>query len=97
MRYGTLPRLLPGFVRNYVLDFEYRIERAVSAFAAASLRDARVLDAGGARENTSTFFVITAIAASILPPATRNGTTVAWTRSPTSWLSLSRTNALTPA
>ena len=56
MRYGTLPRLLPGFVRNYVLDFEYRIERAVSAFEAGLPSGARVLDAGAGKGKYFDFF-----------------------------------------
>jgi SAM-dependent methyltransferase len=40
------PGLLPGPIRRYVLDFETRIERSVTAFAASLPEGARVLDAG---------------------------------------------------
>lgn len=46
MRYGKLQRLLPPFLRRYVLHFETSIERAVAEFAAALPAGARVLDAG---------------------------------------------------
>jgi len=56
MRYGTFPRLLPRFMRNYVLDFECSIERAVSAFAAGLPSGARVLDAGAGEGKYNGFF-----------------------------------------
>ena len=56
MRYGTLQRFLPLFFRNYVLDFEASIERAVSAFAAALPKGARVLDAGAGEGQYNGFF-----------------------------------------
>ena len=56
MRYATLQRFLPLFFRNYVLDFEASIERAVSAFAAALPKGARVLDAGAGEGQYNGFF-----------------------------------------
>jgi SAM-dependent methyltransferase len=46
MRYTSVERFMPGFLRRYVLDFEARIEDAVTAFAAALPEGALVLDAG---------------------------------------------------
>ncbi len=46
MKYGRWARLLPGFLRRWVMDFERRIEDAVGAFAAETPEGARVLDAG---------------------------------------------------
>lgn len=46
MRYGKLQRLLPPFLRRYVLHFETAIDRAVAEFAAGLPVGARVLDAG---------------------------------------------------
>jgi SAM-dependent methyltransferase len=56
MRYGALQRFLPLFLRNYVLDFEASIERAVSEFAAKLPQGARVLDAGAGEGTYSGFF-----------------------------------------
>jgi SAM-dependent methyltransferase len=46
MRYGAFQRLLPSFLRSYVLHFETSIERAVASFAADLPVSSRVLDAG---------------------------------------------------
>jgi SAM-dependent methyltransferase len=46
MRTRTIERLLPGFLRRHILDFEARIEEAVARFAAGLAPGARVLDAG---------------------------------------------------
>ncbi|HEV8130747.1 MAG TPA: class I SAM-dependent methyltransferase, partial [Acidobacteriota bacterium] len=56
MRYGALQRFLPLFLRNYVLNFEASIERAVSEFAAELPQGARVLDAGAGEGAYSGFF-----------------------------------------
>jgi len=56
MRYGGLQRLLPPFIRKYVLYFETLIERAVSAFAAGLPHGARVLDAGAGEGKYAGFF-----------------------------------------
>ncbi|HEY3131049.1 MAG TPA: methyltransferase domain-containing protein, partial [Acidobacteriota bacterium] len=56
MRYGALQRFLPLFLRNYVLNFEASIERAVSEFAAKLPQGARVLDAGAGEGAYSGFF-----------------------------------------
>lgn len=56
MRYGALQRLLPRFLRDYVLHFEASIERAVSDFASALPPDARVLDAGAGEGKHAAFF-----------------------------------------
>ncbi len=56
MRYGALQRFLPRFLRNYILDFEASIERAVSEFAAKLPQGARVLDAGAGEGAYSGFF-----------------------------------------
>jgi len=55
-RYGALPRLLPRFLRRWVLDFEARIDGAVLAFAAALPDDARVLDAGAGEARHASYF-----------------------------------------
>ena len=86
MRYGTLPRLLPRFMRNYVLDFEWSIERAVIGVRGRfTLGCASPRCRGRARENTTAFFATTDIAASILRWVTRSGITGAWMPSPTFW------------
>lgn len=46
MSYDQLRGLLPGPLARYVMHFEAEIERAVTGFAAALPKDARVLDAG---------------------------------------------------
>lgn len=46
MRYGRWGRLLPGFLRRWVMDFERRIDEAVGALAAGLPEGSRVLDAG---------------------------------------------------
>ncbi|MBZ5632025.1 MAG: methyltransferase domain-containing protein [Acidobacteriia bacterium] len=46
MIYDSLRSLLPGFLARYVMHFEAAIEDAVSKFAKALPRGARVLDAG---------------------------------------------------
>lgn len=46
MRYGKLQRLLPPFLRSYILHFETSIDTAVARFAAGLPAGARVLDAG---------------------------------------------------
>jgi len=50
------PGLLPGPLRRYVLDFERRIEEAVTAFAAALPAGARVLDAGAGEGAYKAYF-----------------------------------------
>lgn len=46
MKTQAIERRLPTFLRRHILDFEARIEDAVSRFAAALPAGARVLDAG---------------------------------------------------
>ena len=47
MIYVRIQKLLPAFLRHYVLHFERGIELSAEAFAAALPAGARVLDAGG--------------------------------------------------
>ena len=56
MRYGSLQRLLPPFLRRYVLHFETLIARSVAAFAAALPDGVRVLDAGAGEGRYAGFF-----------------------------------------
>ena len=44
--YRTIERLLPGFLRRYLLYFESAIDESVAQFAASLAPRARVLDAG---------------------------------------------------
>ncbi len=56
MRYGALQRLLPGFVRRYILHFETAIERAVALFAGSLPVGTRVLDAGAGEGKYAAYF-----------------------------------------
>jgi SAM-dependent methyltransferase len=56
MRYSALRRLLPPFVRHYLLHFEASIEHAVSEFVAGLPAHARVLDAGAGEGKYADFF-----------------------------------------
>ncbi len=56
MRYGALQRLLPPFLRNYILFFETLIERTAARFAAGLPDGARVLDAGAGEGKYAGFF-----------------------------------------
>ena len=56
MRYGVLQRLLPKPVHRYILDFEARIEDAVTGFAAHVPAGSRVLDAGAGETRHATAF-----------------------------------------
>ncbi len=57
MRYGALQRILPLFLRRYVLHFETSIDRAVADFAANLSPGARVLDAGAGEGKYSRLFL----------------------------------------
>ena len=56
MSYGAARRALPGFLRRYLLDFESRIEAAVSEFAHSLPAGSRVLDAGAGEGAYREFF-----------------------------------------
>ena len=56
MTYPTLQRRLPGFLRNYLLHFEWAIEQAVTRFSAELAPGARVLDAGAGEMSHARFF-----------------------------------------
>jgi SAM-dependent methyltransferase len=56
MRYGAIQRMLPRFLRNYVLHFETAIERAAVSFEADLPARSRVLDAGAGEGKYSGIF-----------------------------------------
>ncbi len=56
MRYGALQRLLPPFLRKYVLHFETMIDRAVAVFAGGLPEGARILDAGAGEGKYAAYF-----------------------------------------
>jgi len=56
MRYAALRRLLPRSVHRYILDFEARIDDAVTAFAESLPDGALVLDAGAGESQHAPLF-----------------------------------------
>ena len=56
MRYGSLKRLLPPFLRRYILHFESSIDRAVEEFAGRLPPGVRILDAGAGEGKYSRHF-----------------------------------------
>ena len=56
MRYSGLQRLLPKPLHRYILDFEARIENAVSGFSTSLPEGSRVLDAGAGESRHASAF-----------------------------------------
>ncbi len=56
MNHPGLQRLLPRFLRNYVLQFEATIDRRLSGFADSLKSGARVLDAGAGEGRHARYF-----------------------------------------
>ncbi|MGD0437855.1 MAG: class I SAM-dependent methyltransferase, partial [Bryobacteraceae bacterium] len=56
MTYRAIERMLPSFLRRYVLYFESAIEDSVSRFAACLPSEARVLDAGAGELSHARYF-----------------------------------------